>query len=135
MASPDQQRGDTISRPRKDLHVLATCDAVPWLLTLSQYGFAHPYAGTTMLQDKILALIASQPGISRGELREAFRWAPPQTLERVIRALQQAGRVEHVDHGRLRVVQPENSEPTTHQLSVDARMIAPPNLARLMAGR
>ena len=100
------------------------------------------YQSRMQIADRVLALIASQPGITTADIRAALPDLPRHAIAGAIRRMRENGVVEHHLHmGGYQVRSmreasspmpaPESPQAKSH---LDA-FIRPATLARLMAGR
>jgi predicted transcriptional regulator of viral defense system len=87
----------------------------------------------TTIQDRVLAVIASQPG-GRGlqELRAELWDVSAAVVGNAVSDLHREGKIERIGHARYRLPRPK--EPR-FSVPISDSFVRAPSLARLMAGR
>ena len=86
-----------------------------------------------MLRKRLLAKIAEQPDIYVRELLDKFPRSQHEPVLNLLRKLRRRGLIEMPTPCRYRLA--ERREPITPKSTERSSFIAPPSLARLMAGR
>ena len=88
-----------------------------------------------MLNQDILALIKTKPGITRKEILDALPDAAISTVGRIIDELRDDAFIVTIARGVYRAAEEESPKPAPSRSTWQPGGIGGPSLARLMAGR
>jgi len=88
-----------------------------------------------MLRAQVLDAIAEEPGIHARELMRKFPMFQQDGVLKELQQLRRSSVIEMCAHGRYRVRGPAQPEGSMSKSYVGTGFIAPPSIARLMAGR